>query len=131
MMNYLRWRQLPKGLRKAGYRELILASAGRYLKSTPDLEQTVYPGPLGDVIFHMLASHEITGEERYLDAADRFAQLAVEHFLGGDCPLPKASSRHAHYEAITRGDTLMMALLELWRVKNHPDLQLQLVYCDR
>ncbi len=131
MMAYLRWQQLPEGPRKAGYRRLALASADRYLTSMPDLQRTIYPGPLGDVIFHLLAAHELTGDKKYLQRADRFAQLAVEHFLGGDSPLPRASSRHGHYEAITRGDTLMMALLKLWQVQYRPDLELSMVYGDR
>jgi hypothetical protein len=131
MMNYLRWQQLPEGPRKAGYRTLVVGSAERYLTSLPDLARTIYPGPLGDAIFHMLAAREITGDRKYLDRADQFARLAVEHFLGAEFPLPKASSQHAHYEAITRGDTLMMALLKLWQVQHRPELELHLTYCDR
>ena len=131
MFNYLRWQQLPEGTRKAGYRKLLLASADRYLTSMPDLNRTIYPGSLGDVVFHVLTAFEITGEKKFLARADEFAGLATEHFLSGDSPLPKASSRHDHYEAITRGDTLMMALLKLWQAKHRPDLELSLIYSDR
>ena len=44
-------------------------------------------------------------------------RLAVELFLEPGAALPKASTRHDHYEAITRADTLMMALLRLWQVR--------------
>ena len=46
-------------------------------------------------------------------------------------PLPKASSLHDHYEAITRGDTLVMALLNLWAAKTRPDLDLGLTWSER
>ena len=84
-----------------------------------------------DVIFHLLAAYEQSGEAKYLDRADHFARLGVRTFLGDGSPLPRASSRHDHYEAITRGDTLMMALLRLWQVQHRPKLKLRLVYSDR
>jgi hypothetical protein len=45
-------------------------------------------------------------------------------------PLPKASSRNDHYEAITRADTLMMAMLRLWAVQHEKGGRLRLVYSD-
>ena len=74
---------------------------------------------------------QITGERKYLNRADHFAQQAIKLFFDEGSPLPKASSRHDHYEAITRGDTLMMALLKHWAVGNRPELKLQLEYNDR
>ncbi len=126
MLCYLRYRQVKLD----GYRALILGAAGRYLDSEPDAQIAVYPGAMGDVIFLLLAAHEITGRKEYVERADHFAQLALKLFFGSS-PLPKASTRHEHYEAITRGDTLMMSLLKLWQVKTKPDLELRLVYCDR
>ncbi|MHC4387298.1 MAG: hypothetical protein ACYSX1_01685 [Planctomycetota bacterium] len=63
--------------------------------------------------------------------ADYFAQRAVTLFITDDSHLPKSTSKHEHYEVVTGGDTLMMAILKLWTVKNRPDLKLRLVYCDR
>ena len=79
----------------------------------------------------MLGAHEITGEKRYLDRADYFAQRAIKLFLTDDSSLPKATSKHNHYEAVTGSDTLMMALLKLWVAKNRPDMKHRLIYCDR
>ena len=126
MLCYLRYRQMELD----GYRTLILGAAARYLDSEPDTQIAVYPGAMGDVIFLLLAAHEITERREYVERADHFAQLALKLFFGRS-PLPKASTRHEHYEAITRGDTLMMGLLKLWQVKTKPDLALRLVYCDR
>ena len=128
---YLRYRQLSQRDVRAAYGRLIVASAVRYLNSDPDLSETIYPGPMGHVIFHMLAAYEITGRREFLNRADHFARLAVDSFLTDDSPLPKASSRHDHYEAITRADTMMMALLKLWQVKSRPGLDLGLKYSDR
>jgi len=44
--------------------------------------------------------------------------------------MPKASHIHDHYEAVTNGDTLMMALLRLWQVQNQPERKLALVFTD-
>ena len=122
----LRYRQV--GLE--GYRNLILDALQRYMTTEPDIDYPVHPGALGDVIFLMLAGHEITGQQRYLDRADHFAHKAIKLFLS-DSPLPAASSKHNHYEAITRGDTLMMALLKLWAVKSRSAGELRLIYNDR
>ena len=78
-----------------------------------------------------ISAHEVTAESKYLDAADRFAQQGVERFLGDGRPLPKASHVHDHYEAVTNGDTLMLALLRLWQVQNKPTLKLNPVFTDR
>ena len=126
-----RLRQLPAGPTKDGYRALILASADRYLTSEPDVSRTIYPGSLGEVILHMLNAHELTGDARFAQRAEHFARLAVELFLEPGSALPKASTRHDHYEAITRADTMMMALLRLWQVRERPDLALPLEYTDR
>lgn len=127
----LRLRQLPEGKARESYRDLILRAAGRYLDSSPDLGKTIYPGPLGDAIFHMLAAHELSGDAKYLARAEFFAELGIRVFLTDGSPLPRASSQHEHYEAITRGDTFMMALLRLWQARQRPDLDLGIVYADR
>jgi len=114
-----------------GYRRLILDAADRYLTSEPDIEFPVYPGTLGDVISLLLGAHEISGEQRYLDRAGHFADKAISLFIADGSPLPKASSKHDHYEAITRGDTLMMALLNLWIVERRPEIKPAFVFCDR
>lgn len=114
-----------------GYRKLILDAAERYMASEIDTSVPVYPGTMGDVMYLMLAAHEITGNARYLERADRFAAQAVDLFLTDGSPLPKASTAQPQYEAITRGDTMMMALLKLWAVRNRPGLELALVYNDR
>lgn len=114
-----------------GYKALALNAAKRYLNVEPIAETTLYPGTFGDAIFLMLTTYEITSQAKYLERAEHFAQQAIKFFFDDSCPLPKASSKHEHYEAITRSDTLMMSLLKLWVTKNQPDLKLRLIYNDR
>ena len=45
--------------------------------------------------------------------------------------LHRIEQRHAHYEAITLADTLVMALLKLWLVEQRPDAKVTLIFNDR
>lgn len=82
-------------------------------------------------LYQVLYAHEIAGDRAYLQRADHFARRAIGLFLDDDSPLPKASSKHSHYEAITRADTLMMAMLDLWAITNAPEMGLTFVYPER
>ncbi|WP_236980402.1 hypothetical protein [Membranihabitans maritimus] len=73
----------------------------------------------------------MSSEKDYLDRANYFAGKAIEMFLNDTSPLPKASTHHDHYEAITRGDTLMMSLLRLWKNSNKVEVDIGLGYSDR
>ncbi|MCX7886303.1 MAG: hypothetical protein N3B01_03470, partial [Verrucomicrobiae bacterium] len=75
----------------------------------------------------MISAHRLTGDPVYLDRADVFAKTAIDVFWK-DSPLPRASSKHDHYEAITRADTLAMVLLDLWATRQYPALQLELMW---
>lgn len=119
-----RYKQRPL----AAYRKLFLDAAERYLKSEPDTRIALYPGALSEAIATMLGAWRLTGERQYLDRADHFARQAVELFFTGS-PLPRASTRHEHYEAITRGDTLAMELLDVWAARQ--GRALRLVWTDR
>ena len=130
----LRSRQVrtdSRPVRASSYRALVLAAARRYMTSDVDLAFPVYPGTLGDVICLLLGAHELAGEKEFLDRAEYFAGRALELFFAEGSPLPKASSKHDHYEAVTRADTLMLELLRLWTARERPGLELQLVCCDR
>ena len=114
-----------------GFRHLILAAADRYLDTEPITDFPVYPGSLGDVIHLLINANEITTDEIYLERADHFARMALDMFFDDSSPLPKASSKHRHYEAITRADNLMMELLRLYLVTNKIEIQSGLVYLER
>lgn len=123
----LRYRQVPMDT----YRRFVLETADGYREADVDLTMPVWPGTLGNVIFLMLNAYELTSNDGYLQAADRFAHKGVELFLSDGCPLPKASHMHHHYEAVTNGDTLMMSLLRLWQVQNHPESRAACIFTDR
>ena len=127
MLCYLRYEQVKMNT----YKKLVLDAASRYLYTEPDVGMTLYPGSMAEAIFLMAAAHKLTGQDYYLKRAEYFGQQAVEIFLDNSLPLPKASSEHTHYETITGGDDLMMALLELWVAKNQHRKKPRLIYDHR
>jgi hypothetical protein len=78
----------------------------------------------------MTVAHEWSGDKKFLDRADHFAALGMANFLDVS-PLPRVAVGFEHYEAITRGDTMMMAILKLWQVYSKPKMELNLIYPDR
>jgi len=115
----------------AAYRTAALTTADEYRSQQINLSQPIWPGTLGSAILLMLNAHALTKDEQYLQAAERFAEQGVNLFFAEGSPLPKASHEHDHYEAVTNGDTLLMALLQLGQTRQRPDIRLRLVYCDR
>jgi hypothetical protein len=114
-----------------GFRQLVLSAADRYLETEPVTDFPVYPGSLGDVIHLLMNAHELTSDEIYLDRAHHFARMSLQMFFDDSSSLPKASSKHRHYEAITRADNLMMELLRLYLVSNNIKIQSGLIYLER
>ncbi len=100
------------------YRALILAAAEHYLGSEPRADRFLRPDAVAPAIELLLHTHEMTGEDKYLDRARDFADMGIEQFIDETSPLPKASNRHDHYEAVTGGPRLMLLLLRLHQVEN-------------
>jgi hypothetical protein len=115
----------------AGYRKLVLDAAGLYLDDEPEVKFALHPATSGQLIYLMVNVYDLTGDRRYLDRADYFAHRAIELFMDEPSPLPKATSKHGHYEAVTGADTLMMAMLRLWAAKKSLGEKLALVYTGR
>ncbi|MHC4648847.1 MAG: hypothetical protein ACYTBJ_25600, partial [Planctomycetota bacterium] len=124
---YFRYKQVKLG----EYRQLVLDAAKLYLDKEPEIEHALHPGAVGHVIYLMLNAYELTGDRKYLERADYYGRRSLELFFDDSSALPKATSKHDHYEAVTGSDTLMMAMLKLWATKNRPDLKLRLIYSDR
>ena len=118
-------------VKDAGYRPLILAAADRYMTTEPRTDYPIYPAALGDVIELMLSAYQLTGDQRYMDRAVHFADRSIDMFFDDTCALPRASTMHDHYEAITRADTLVMSLLKLWVKQHRPEAQVRLIWNDR
>jgi hypothetical protein len=66
----------------------------------------------GHAISLELAAWRHSAKSEYMARARKLGEIAVEKFFGTN-PLPRASLKSEHYEAITGGDTLALALLEL------------------
>ena len=126
MICLLRYRQTDN----RGYKKLFLGTACRYLTNDPDTTIALYPGALGDALAVMLGAYETTGNHRFLQRADELGKMAIDIFFGEN-PLPRASTKHEHYEAITRGDTLIMELLRLHLALKGMPVETELVYSDR
>ncbi len=94
------------------YRELVRAAAEAYRDSLPPENIDAWPMTFGHAICLELAAWRSTSRQEYLDAAIKLADAAVRTFWE-DGSLPRASSKSQHYESITGGDTLALALVEL------------------
>ena len=98
--------------RNPAHQKLIVAIADRYVDATPGEDVDVWPMSFGHVISTELAAQRLAAKPEYLQAALRFARLAVEWFWQ-DRPLPRASLKTGHYETITGCDSLALALLDV------------------
>ena len=94
------------------YRDLVVATADAYIDSQPGENVDTWPMSFGHAISLQVAAYRFTGKPIYLAQAERLAQLAVELYWQ-DNPLPRASLRTGHYEAITGADSLALSLLEI------------------
>ncbi len=95
------------------YKTLILHAADQYLHTEPDTSQAQNPDAFADVMELMLTAYQLTGENKFLQRCRYFADMGIELFLDDGLPLPKATSKHDHYETITGGPVFMHALLKL------------------
>jgi hypothetical protein len=94
------------------YRDLIHRAANVYLDSLPPEGADAWPITFGQAISLEVAAWRSTAQQKYLDGARALADFAVKHFFDQG-PLPRASLKSNHYEAITGADTLALGLVEL------------------
>jgi hypothetical protein len=94
------------------YREALIGFADAYLSSRPEEDVDAWPMSFAHAISAEVAAWRFTKKPAYLEQARAFAQMAVELFWQ-DNPLPRASLKTGHYETITGGDSLALALLEV------------------
>jgi hypothetical protein len=102
---------------KKAYRDLIIAIADKYIDSCPEEDVDAWPMSFGHAISTELAAYRFTENKKYLDQAQRLARLAIALYWQ-DNPLPRASLKTGHYEAITGPDSLALSLLELHATLN-------------
>ena len=116
--------------RGPGYRDALVAIADRYVASSPEEDLDAWPMAFGHAISTQVAAHRLTGRPVYLEQAQRLAGLAVELFWQ-DNPLPRASLKTGHYEAITGADSLALSLLEVHVITNRLAVELPSNTIDR
>ncbi len=102
------------------YRQLGIKAANQYLFAQPNPDQVLHPQTLAAAINLMVKAHEISGQEIYLNRAADFANLARSQFYDQTSALPKVTTKHDFYEAITGGDNLSLALYQLARLRSNP-----------
>jgi hypothetical protein len=104
------------------YKIMILSAADQYLQENPDLGKPQKPDAFADVIRLLINAFQLTRQEEYRQRADYFAEMGIGLFIDGESALPKATSRHEHYETITGGPYFMQTLLDLHLVNSaHAD----------
>ena len=129
---YGRYLQLPAGTNKEKYRLLVVNAADGYLDFDPDLSAgEIWPVEYGMVIFTELAAHKLTNQKKYLQRAQTLCDDALQLFWDKKSPLPKASSKLNHYEAVTRADTLLLALLAVYVESNDLPIKVPFSNIDR
>jgi hypothetical protein len=101
-----------------GYKTLFMKSAEAYYAVDPPDSKVLYPGNYSSLFSMMRKAYELTGEERFLIKAKFYMDRSVEGIMDDSSPLPKASNKSDHYEAITGGPGLMNNLLVLWMDMN-------------
>jgi len=115
---------------KEDFRALVVAVADSYLDSLPDEDVDVWPMSFAHIISAQVAAYRFAGNPVYLEQARRFAQMAVDIFWQ-DSALPRASLKTDHYETITGGDSLALALLEVHAAMNNLDIEIPHNTIDR
>jgi len=55
----------------------------------------------------------LTGDDKYLERADCFGQMAVALFFDATSPLPKVSKKHDWYEELSGGPNLVETMFKL------------------
>ena len=95
------------------YRDAVIEIANRYVNSRPPEDVDAWPQSFAHVVSTEVAAYRFTKKSIYLEQAQKIARLAVDIFWGDGNPLPRASKQTGHYEAITGGDSLALALLQV------------------
>ena len=103
------------------YRELLLATADRYLDAEPPAGETLTPKTLAPVLGLLNTAFRCSGDAKYLARSEHFADLALRKFFRPGCPLPCATERCAetpYYVAESHPGSLMLMLLDLGLLKS-------------
>jgi hypothetical protein len=100
------------------YKELFMITAEAYYAAELPKAKILYPGNYSGMMGMMMNAYKLTGEKRFLDKAIIYADLSIEAIMDDSSPLPKASNKSHHYEAITGATGFMNSLLGIWSLLN-------------
>lgn len=100
------------------YKELFMITAEAYYEADPPEAKVLYPKNFSGAISMMRKAYKITGEQRFLLKAVEYAERSIKGVMDSASPLPKASNKSDHYEAITGANGFMSNLLGLWKDLN-------------
>jgi hypothetical protein len=100
------------------YKELFMTTAEAYYKADPPQAKILYPKNYSGIMGMMMNAYKLTGEKHFLDKAIVYADLSIEAIMDDSSPLPKASNKSHHYEAITGATGFMNSLLGIWSLLN-------------
>ena len=96
-----------------------MKTAETYYKSDPPEAKVLYPKNFSGAISMMRKAYKITGEQRFLLKAVEYADRSIKGIMDSNSPLPKASNKSDHYEAITGANGFMGNLFGLWKDLNY------------
>lgn len=115
---------------KQAYRDALVEIADSYIDAVPEEDVDVWPLAFAHAISTQAAAYRFTQREVYREQAQRLAKMAVTLFWQ-DNPLPRASLKTGHYEAITGADSLALALLEVHAITHRLAVKLPSNTIDR
>ena len=115
---------------KPAYKDAIVAIADKYANSLPEEDLDAWPMAFAHAISTQVAAYRLTEQPVYRAQAQRLARMAVELYWQ-DNPLPRASLKTGHYEAITGADSLALSLLEVHAIVNRLPIALPSNTIDR
>jgi len=113
LLAFERYDQLGDSPAGQDYLNLAMSASALYLDESPDRSMALHPVTLADAINCMLEAYRKSSDTRFLEKAVVFGQEASELFFDETSALPKVTSQHDFYEAITGGDNLAHALYRL------------------
>ncbi|MEQ9288028.1 MAG: hypothetical protein RIG77_14010 [Cyclobacteriaceae bacterium] len=96
------------------FKELFLATAEAYYDANPPVQDILYPDNYSGAIGMLRNAYKLTGDKRFLDRAIEYTEISIKEIMDETSPLPKASNKSDHYEAITGANGFMGSLLGLW-----------------
>jgi hypothetical protein len=104
----------------SGYYDLAITAADVYLLEAPDTSLALHPSALAQAINLMLKAYALDGNQVYLDRAAYFGDWAAALFYDHTSALPKVTSQHDFYEALSGGDGLGLAMYDLGQAIPEP-----------